>query len=1114
MMKLGVARRFVSGPVLALVALIAFAAVGAPSAFGEASKVFDPTLSLTGSCAESSLSPLDEVLDPGCPSKHPPEAFADPRGVAIDFYGDIYVASIGKTESGTEGRVDIFGPDGVFISELPYSGGPRNLAVDSQGTLYVMKKSSAGSTANRLLRFEPTVYSPATHEIEYEDLPGVIEPEPRASEPAAIAVNPSNDHLFANFGGGLVEYGSAAEGNPVIEKQSPCCIDGSALAIDAKRGLIYKSELSRPIEILDLASPHEPVGTIDGSTLPAGSFSGEVSVAVDEDTGHLFVLDDGASKLYELSASGEYIGTIEHGFQASVAPDVAVDNGPFSPNGGLNPDGRYVFVASHPKGIGHLFAFRTEPPPCLPVVESVAAANVDEGEAELRGIVNPCNLPTQYTFEYTPQAQFEAEGFANASVAGTGQLPATADSLARSAFARGLEPNTAYRFRLVASNGEGDSSGEGTFTTYPANPLSPCPNDAFRRGPAALLPDCRGYELVTPGYTNGRAPRGLGGIGAFFTMPQVSPQGDKVSFLVEGGAIPGTGGTGAGIAFGGDPYRAVRQPDGWQTTFIGPTGEEAVQAEAGGTSPDQGYSFFGSGGSGGTLGTRNKFLRYPDGHFEPIGRGSLKTDPDALGLLISEGASHVIFTPDASAGEDVRLEPNAPASPTKTIYDRTTDGVTHVVSLLPGDVTPKPGENAIYETASFDGRGVAFAIGGTLYLRYDNAETFEIGEGLTVAGVAEGGSRVFYLDGGKLWRFDAQNGQRASFNSSGTVVPVNVSADGSTAYFVSTSVLTTRPNPSGSKAHAGSQNLYRSREGAISFIGTVTERDVLGEHPIVGGKESVEAWDGLGLWTTALGSGSGRGKDPSRTTSDGNVFLFESRAPLTGYDSGGKDEIYRYDSPAQELTCLSCDPSGSAATGDASLESNAGEGGLAVVTDFALIANLSENGRRAFFQSPDPLVASDDDRLQDVYEWEAPGVGSCVDVDGCIYLISSGQSARADYLYAASPSGEDVFFLTGDQLLGTDLEETASIYDARVGGGFAETAVADCEGEGCRPALAPQPALPVAHSPVRADGHTTVRRCPKGKRKARRHHAVRCVKKGHKHHRRHRRAGTKRGASR
>jgi hypothetical protein len=1102
--------------------LLAIAGFAAPSALAaESERVLEPRLSLTGGCGTSvddpvpdpGPCPLENEGGPGVPGvDHPPAAFSDPRAVATDLFGNIYVSSFGNAPNGSKGRIDIFCSDGTYISELVTTA-PTSLAVDSEGHLYVYSKPTIGSGQVRV--FDPNLpYQPQACEIDYPTTPSKVVVE-LSSLYSGLAINHDDDHLFVNVGNGIAEYTSAVEGNEEVRNTpGPAGPGGAGMAIDAERDRMYAgSGLNEArIDIWDLNSvvgtppddEYEKIGEILPSSVPAGDFGTQLSIAVDEGNGNVFVLDGENCRLYEFEEDGTYLQTIDADFlECNSAGEISVDNGPTSPNGKLSEEadeGRFLYVPSHrPPSVGHSFAFfiSTVGPP--EVSEPITVANVSEDEAELRAQIDPNNLPTTYTFE------LKVEGAASWTPVGGGTLPGVNDALPASAVARGLTPGTNYVFRVVASNkaadpvNGGEDEAEGSFATYPSlnTEPEPCPNALLRTGPSALLPDCRAYELVTPPDTNARAPQGVARQGGVFPTRQVSPVGDKIPFRVEGGSLPGLGGTGSLL---GDPYLATRTGAGWSTAYTGPSAEEARDIAPGANSPDQStFNWEVSIGSAAldgpdpdSKGNATTYVRYPDGHSELLGRGSLgKVDPESAVRMISAGGGHIIFTTGsaASPATAVQLEPTAAPSGTAAIYDRAPNGTNRVVSLKPGDVPFGAGENAEYQGASLDGVGVAFKVAGTLYLRYNNEETFTIGTGAAFAGVAEGGSRVFYLQGGNLLRFDAlaPEGQKVTpFATTGDADPVLISADSSTAYFVSESVLG-GANPQGDSAQLGAQNLYRSVEGQIDFVATVTDRDV------EGGPNGVEITDGLGLWVEAASSGK-FGRVAARTTPNGSALLFKSRAALTDYDPAGHAQIYRY--AAGELDCLSCIPTGAAASSDATLQTEFREG-QDLFSSYGWPENLRADGRRAFFESSEALVASDSDGLRDVYEWEDQGVGSCTRAGGCVYLISSPQSLREEYLWAVSPSGEDVFFLSSELLVGADADQTPSIYDARVGGGFAEPVPRVCEGEGCRPQLTPPPPLPSALTPVLGAGDNVkpAKRCGKGKRKVKRAGKVRCVKK-------------------
>lgn len=1087
------------------------------AAHASADYVFNAGLSLTGDCSESTLDP---VPDPGCPGGvHPPRPLKTVKGVAIDAHGDRYLSSRGGKEDGSEGRIDIFGPQGEFLDELPEPDFPESLAVDSHGNLYVAQSQQSNSAV--LVRYPPITYEPQTGEIDY-GAPLVVLPVANGDESDGLAINPQNDHVFIRHGNAVWELNSAAEGNEVVDQTTGTgeLYNSHWLAADFARKRLYVStreKLNIPgtpdpsvVRAFELEAPHRLLATFDGSNTPTETFVSDpmtLPVAVDERTGHLFVGDLGIAhpQVYEFEADGGYVSTISRAGMQAIQGEMKVDNSPASPT---RDD---LFLPSGQGNPSHSLVFE----PDLkrpPEIESALAEGVTEEEAVLTAKVNPEGTPVAYRFEYATEEDFKEEGFAGAHLAGEGTTPPAVEGVAVTAPVGGLQPGTAYRFRVLAVDEEGEDEAQASFATYPAADRSlGCENEALRTGAAAALPDCRAYELVTPAETNGLVPLGFGTEGILFPTPQTSLDGDRLTFRISGGTLPGFEGTGSRI---GDSYLSSRGPSGWSTANAGPNGAETPALRPGSASSDQRYSFWESDktGSASVEGSAATYLRYPDGHSALIGRGSLATDPTAEGELISENGAHVIFA-TSTVGQHIprQLEQDAPPDGTTAVYDRTIDQEsgeeeTHVVSLLPGNVTPSAGQGAHYQGASLDGRGVAFTIGEKLYLRFDDAETYEIGEKLTFEGLSEGGTRIFYLEGGDLFAFDATSGETIRFTESGDVTPVNVSADGSAAYFVSPSALTgAEANPSDDVAQPGQQNLYLSREGAVSFVGTVTVGDVAGEGV------DLKA-HGLGLWDKRDQVGA----DPSRTTAGGAVLLFESRAHLTAYDSEGHREVYRYDAAQGTLSCLSCNPTLAAARGDASLES-VSLGSFFVSKEplgpHAILANLQAGGERAFFESPDALVASDTDGVQDVYEWEEDGLGSCRTPGGCTYLVSSGRGAEAalpespqpNYLFAVSEGGRDVFISTSSRLLPSlDPDETASIYDARVNGGFATPApVGECLGEACQPAVSP-PADP----PSGVEGAGNVRRaggsaCRKGRRAVQRHGRLRCLAH-HRHHRKHR----------
>jgi hypothetical protein len=764
---------------------------------------------------------------------------------------------------------------------------------------------------------------------------------------------------------------------------------------------------------------------------------------------------------------------------------------------GLDPEGRYRFrlLASNKFGTDTGEAVLFGPP-----VITLKPTPPSYTEATLRAIVDPAGLETACHFAYGPSAAYGAQTSVQ-TLAGS----AAPTEIKAPVFK--LDEGTVYHFRLLCENEA--KAIEGTdqeFKTLSRPESPPCPNEEFRTGRSAALPDCRAYELVTPPDTRGATPFAAPSPGGtqfnnWLADPRGEGAGESVAYFIDSTTLPGFEGNGTEDGFRAARKAGAHPEAGWRNEIMSPSYLQGggAQPSQRGVSADQLYWFWRVSSPEVFEGTLpiGVYLRTPTG-FEPLGQGSLGADPEPDGRFIAAGGTHVIFESDA------QLEPEAPPAGTTALYDRSPGGPTHVVSLKPGEAPFAAGEDAAILGYTEDGSAVAFEVEGTIYLRIGNSETIEITDepNTSFAGVSADAGRLFYTTGdpapGDLWLFEVGSPPPTEpFAKNATFV--NVSADGSAAYFTSEEVL-----DGAEEGTEGKDNLYLFDGAAIRHIAVLDPADVTG----------------LGKWTAGLSFGGGlfgRAEDPSRSTPDGEVFVFESRADLTAYESEGHTQVYRYHAGEESLACVSCDPSGDPPGAGSTLQ-NLDEF-LAPTARSTLIANVTDDGMAVFFESADPLLPEDANEVRDVYEWKAPGkgtAGSCELEGGCLELISSGQGERQNYLYGMSAEGHDVFFTTLERLHGQDIPESPSIYDARIEGGIPDPpTAAPCEGDACQGQGTPPPALPAPASTGSAGGgnFTPKPRCPKGKRKVRtKSGKVRCAKKPSKKHRGANRSKARRGA--
>jgi len=200
-----------------------------------------------------------------------------------------------------------------------------------------------------------------------------------------------------------------------------------------------------------------------------------------------------------------------------------------------------------------------------PAIDGLASANLTETSADLNAQVNPNGLPTTYHFEYGPAASY-----GQVAPVPDGTLSASNSDQTISVHLDNLTPHLVYHYRLVATNADGTTVSEDqTFNFYPP----PCPNENVRQQTQAnYLPDCRAYELVSPGDAGGTQIRAEGPNTGYASNPPrfaFTGQFSSIPEAVEAGGKPMDG--------DGDLYVATRTDHGWVTRYVGIPSNQAAE---------------------------------------------------------------------------------------------------------------------------------------------------------------------------------------------------------------------------------------------------------------------------------------------------------------------------------------------------------------------------------------------------------------------------------------------------------------------------------------------------------------------------------------------------------
>jgi hypothetical protein len=373
-------------------------------------------------------------------------------GIAVDqTTGDVYVSDYGS------GVIDVFNSSGGYLSQISSSGTPvsfaliANLAVDpGSGHLFL-----ADLGANRVYEFT-TAGSYVT------TMTGSNTPSGSFGCPTFTGVGSrdSDGHVFVVSGGcgatnavdefdGSGAYIAQITGTPSGAFQGP-----TAVSIDQATGDEYVSDV-QSASVVDVFGP--------GVLLPDVTTGQPTNVQQTSATLNGTVNPDGSQVT---DCHFEYGTTTSYGQSAPCVETVGSVNTPVQVHAdlsGLMTSWTYHvrLVASNSNGTvdGRDQSLDTPGPP---TVDLEGTDQLGQTGARLLAKLNPHGSDTTYHFEYgttTAYGQSTPEG---ASVGSDFSDHAASTSLS------GLAPDTAYHFRVVATNSAGTTDGpDQTFTTAP-----------------------------------------------------------------------------------------------------------------------------------------------------------------------------------------------------------------------------------------------------------------------------------------------------------------------------------------------------------------------------------------------------------------------------------------------------------------------------------------------------------------------------------------------------------------------------------------------------------------------------------------------------------------------
>lgn len=376
--------------------------------------------------------------------------------------------------------------------------------------------------------------------------------------------------------------------------------------------------------------------------------------------------------------------------------------------------------------------------------------------------------------------------------------------------------------------------------------MASCPNESSP-GFMTYLPNCRGYELVSPPFTDGNENNGF----------LVSGDGSQALELSKG-VYAGTE-----SAYVQARYELTRTPSGWQVSAISPPASLFPAQKFFAATPDLNKTLWAMRHSSQSIFAEDLYVREPNGSFVLVGpmvppaaaagppAGEYQPfgyEPELSYAGASSDLSHVLFY---SVGQGKGLlwpgdaTEEGSGKNNRSLYEYVGSGNArpelvgvnnegHLISVC--SVSLGSNESGdVYNAVSANGGTVFFtAMSGCpekpapvvneLYARLDGVETVAVSEPsaqqcqacstavkapASFAGASEDGSKVFFLTEQELiagdttmnlyeYDFDVQGASKVIRVSVGSPTPqvqgvARVSEEGSSVYFVAKAVLTKEP---------------------------------------------------------------------------------------------------------------------------------------------------------------------------------------------------------------------------------------------------------------------------------------------------------------------------------